>query len=516
MRSATLNEFVCRLIAANQSGENVTRPEQVIDESVAAQSVSSVTSQENTPLDITPTDRITDTPHLSTRSRVLIVFTFFSMFFGAGNLIFPPFVGAQAGASTPLATVGFIVSAVGLPILGVIAVSMAGGFEQLAKRVSKRFSIVLGTIIILTIGPFFAIPRTATTSFETAIIPFAGDTPRWVLQLAYSLVFFTFSFLVAQHPEGLSKTIGRFMGPILIVLIAVLFVSAVVMKHPALPAPSGNYAHGLIPRGFLDGYQTMDLLAALYFGIVISANLRTMGVTDESRNRQETAKAGLGAGILLVVIYASLAFVGAVSSSLAPIDAGRDTGAAVLTNLTTSAFGPLGTLLLGLIFVIACFNVCTGLISTCSSYFQNQFPVVAGRRITYRAWSIIFTVFSFVVSNAGLAVIIKVSIPVLSALYPISIVLVALSLLHRVFSSKFPRVYFWTVLCVGVVSICECVNSLVMTFGGMLPWLNAALKTLPFASAQLSWLLPAALGLIIGIADSLIRRQSHTDTVAEV
>lgn len=112
--------------------------------------------------------------------------------------------------------------------------------------------------------------------------------------------------------------------------------------------------------------------------------------------------------------------------------------------------------------------------------------------------------------------IIKVSIPVLSALYPISIVLVALSLLHRVFSSKFPRMYFWTVLCVGVVSICECVNSLVMTFGGMLPWLNAALKTLPFASAQLSWLLPAALGLIIGIADSLIRRQSHTDTVAEV
>ena len=179
---------------------------------------------------------------LVARQRLVMTFTFFSMFFGAGNLIFPPFVGAQAGSATIPAAIGFIVSAVGLPILGVLAVTFAGGFDKLASRVSPKFALFLGVAIMLTIGPCFAIPRTATTSFEMMVAPFVPSSYGWLAQLIYSLVFFTLAFLFAQHPEKLSKVLGRFMGPLLLVLIAVLFIACLIRhRHPG--QPDGRLLH---------------------------------------------------------------------------------------------------------------------------------------------------------------------------------------------------------------------------------------------------------------------------------
>ena len=164
------------------------------------------------------------------------------MFFGAGNLIFPPFVGAQAGSATIPAAIGFIVSAVGLPILGVLAVTFAGGFDKLASRVSPKFALFLGVAIMLTIGPCFAIPRTATTSFEMMVAPFVPSSYGWLAQLIYSLVFFTLAFLFAQHPEKLSKVLGRFMGPLLLVLIAVLFIACLIHGIGTPAKPMGDYS----------------------------------------------------------------------------------------------------------------------------------------------------------------------------------------------------------------------------------------------------------------------------------
>ncbi|WP_240945071.1 branched-chain amino acid transport system II carrier protein [Bifidobacterium moraviense] len=442
---------------------------------------------------------------LSPRQRIVMTFTFFSMFFGAGNLIFPPFVGAQAGAAAVPATVGFIVSAVGLPILGVLAVSFAGGFDNLARRVSPGFATVLAVAIILTIGPCFAIPRTATTSFEMMVAPFAGADGRWAAQLIYSVAFFALSFLFAQRPEKLSHVLGRFMGPLLLALIAVIFAACLVHGVGTPAVPGGDYASGQLTRGFLDGYQTMDLLAALYFGIVISANIRANGVGDEPQVRRETAYAGLGTGALLVLIYGALSYVGVVSGAIVAIDPAHDTGATVLTNLTSSVFGTAGTAFLGAVFVIACLNVCTGLICTCASYFHERFRTVAGHGVSYRAWQVVFTLFSLVVSNAGLSAIIRVSVPVLSALYPMAIVLVALALTHRWFAARFGRVYFWTVLLVGVTALMGCVSDLVVVFGGSLPWLAAALDLLPLQSYSLGWVVPAVVGMLVGVVDSARR-----------
>lgn len=458
-----------------------------------------------------------------------MTFTFFSMFFGAGNLIFPPFVGAQAGSAALPAAVGFIVSAVGLPILGVLAVSFAGGFDRLAARVSPGFATVLAVAIILTIGPCFAIPRTATTSFEMMVAPFLGGSGaagagvgaggivdagggKWIAQLVYSAVFFALAFLFAQKPEKLSHVLGRFMGPLLIALIAVMFVACLIHGIGTPASPSGDYAQSQLSRGFLDGYQTMDLLAALYFGIVISANIRAQGVADEGTVRRETAFAGLGTGVLLVLIYGVLSYVGVVSGAIAAIDPRSDTGATVLTNLTSSVFGVGGTAFLGVVFVIACLNVCTGLICTCASYFHERFRTVAGHGVTYRAWQVIFTLFSFAVSNAGLAAIIKVSVPVLSALYPIAIVLVLLALTHRWFAARFGRVYFWTVLLVGIAAVLDCVVSLadVFGFGGIsaVAGLASVLNMLPLNEFSLGWVAPAALGTALGMVDSAVRRNS--------
>ncbi|KAA8820248.1 branched-chain amino acid transport system II carrier protein [Bifidobacterium rousetti] len=452
-----------------------------------------------------PSTRRLDARRLDARQRLVMTFTFFSMFFGAGNLIFPPFVGAQAGSSALPAAVGFIVSAVGLPILGVLAVTFAGGFDALAGRISPRFALLLGLAIILTIGPCFAIPRTATTSFEMMVAPFVASDSRWIAQLVYSLVFFALSFVFAQHPEKLSKVLGRFMGPLLLTLIAVLFVACLVHGIGRSVAPMGDYASGQMARGFLDGYQTMDLLAALYFGIVISANIRAQRIDDERQVQVETAYAGVGTGVLLILIYGALSYVGVVSGAIAAIDPSSDTGATVLTNLTSSVFGTAGTAFLGVVFVIACLNVCTGLICTCATYFHTKFPTVGGRTVSYRAWQLLFTVFSFVVSNAGLSLIIKVSVPVLSALYPISIVLVLLALTHRVLGARLPRVYRWTVLLVGVVAFAGCVSSLAAVFGASIPWLDAALALLPLQSYSLGWVMPAVLGIVCGAVDSTVR-----------
>ena len=397
---------------------------------------------------------------LVARQRLVMTFTFFSMFFGAGNLIFPPFVGAQAGSATIPAAIGFIVSAVGLPILGVLAVTFAGGFDKLAGRVSPKFALFLGLAIMLTIGPCFAIPRTATTSFEMMV------------------------------------------APLLLVLIAVLFIACLIHGIGTPAKPMGDYSTNQIARGFLDGYQTMDLLAALYFGIVISANIRTQQVDDESQVQKETAYAGLGTGVLLIVIYGALSYVGVVSGAIATIDPAKDTGATVLTNLTSSLFGAFGTAFLGIVFVIACLNVCTGLIGTCATYFHTRFQTVAGRTLSYRTWQVIFTVFSFIVSNAGLSAIIKVSVPVLSALYPIAIVLVLLALTHKSLGARFPHVYFWTVLLVGIDSFASCISSLITVFGGSIGWLDTTLAMLPLQQYQLGWVVPAILGVAIGIADA--------------
>ena len=425
---------------------------------------------------------------LSRRVQLLLGFTLFSMFFGAGNLIFPPGVGAQAGTLTWPAMAGMAVSAVGLPVLGVVAVARSGGLDALGDRVHPLFSKVFTIVAYLAIGPCLAIPRTASTSFEMAVPPFVGaEAPLALLQLIYSLVFFALALTVALRPEKLTDRLGKIMCPILLVLILVTFIGTLIDPLEGYGAPQSElYAAAPVARGFLDGYQTMDTIAALVFGIIIALNIRARGVEEDGDVVRYTVRSGWMAGVLLLAVYAMLAHIGALSGGAFP---GATNGAVVLTNLIPALFGTPGSLLLAAIFIIACFNVCVGLICSCGEYFNLICP-----RLSYRVWAVLFAVVSMLIANAGLDMILKVSVPALSIIYPVAIALIALSFFQRWLEGR-RMVYPVTILLTGIASILYTLRDLKALPAAASDLLGA----LPLAGQGLGWVLPALVGTALGL-----------------
>lgn len=427
---------------------------------------------------------------LGARGLLLVGLTLFSLFFGAGNLIFPSGIGAQAGVHTWSAVAGLAVSAVGLPVLGVVAVSRAGGMDALAGRVHPFFARAFTVAVYLAIGPCLAIPRTATTSFEMAVPPFVGEgAPVALLHLAYSLVFFAAALALALRPEKLTDRLGKILCPVLVGLIVVTFAACLLNPLEGYGPAVGAYQSHPLVRGFLEGYQTMDTLAALAFGIVIAVNLRARGVKEPAEVVRATGRAGVIAGVLLLAVYCMLAHIGALSGGAMP---NPSDGAEALTNAAGLLFGTGGRVLLAGIFLIACFNVCVGLISSCGTYFHGICP-----RLSYRAWAVLFAVVSMVISNAGLAQILAVSAPVLGALYPVAIVLIALSFFQRRLEGR-RLVYPLAVLFTGVFSVLFALRDAGLPLG--------LLDVLPLSGVGLGWVLPALAGTGAGLLCSGRRR----------
>lgn len=436
------------------------------------------------------------------KERCLIGLTLFSMFFGAGNLIFPPFLGALAGDATLPAMSGFAVTAVLFPILGVAAVARSGGLTALGNRVHPTFAFLFTLLIYLSIGPCLAIPRTAGTSFEMAIAPlFAGEgalsgtimgfEAHAVAQAAYSVFFFLLAFTIALNPEKLTQRLGKILSPTLLTLIAVLFIAAIVHPLGEYGAVRAPYDAAPFVRGFIEGYQTMDTLAALNFGLIIAMNIRALGVTKDSGVVRETIFAGFVAGFLLITVYAALAHIGAEAGGAGLTG---ENGAQTLTGVVIQQFGHAGLFILGAIFFIACLNTCVGLLSCCSNYFRDTFPVLG-----YRGWLTVFAVTSTIIANAGLTAILKFSVPVLVAIYPLALVLIILAFLHP-FIEKHRFAYPMTMLFTGAAAITAGFGQA----GFKLPVLADFFAAMPFAAEGLDWMLPAAVGLVVGIALSLV------------
>lgn len=434
---------------------------------------------------------------LSLKARCLIGLTLFSMFFGAGNLIFPPYLGFLAGESTWHAMAGFAVTAIAFPVLGVMAVARSGGLETLGNRVHPIFSTIFTLLVYLSIGPCLAIPRTASTSFEMVVNPlFMGENALTgtvmgldysvVAQAIYSVGFFILAGLIALNPEKLTQRLGKILAPMLLTLIALLFFSTLFNPlAPQLVAVQDPYKTSAFFRGFIEGYQTMDTLAALNFGLIIAMNIRAFGVSNENGVVSETMKAGVIAGVLFIIVYSALAWVGAQSGAAGFTAAN---GAQTLSDLAKVQFGPLGVIILGACFFIACLNTCVGLLSCCSNYFKGILPFLG-----YKGWLLVFVLTSVVISNAGLTMILKLSIPVLVAIYPISIVLIVLALAHH-WIEKFPAIYPSAILLTGITSVADALKM----SGLSVEALDHALEMLPFSSIGLEWVVPAIVGIALG------------------
>lgn len=440
------------------------------------------------------------TGRFSFTQRLLLGLTLFSMFFGAGNLIFPPYLGSLAGTDMPWAMAGFVITAVCFPILGVMTVARSDGLMMLASRVHPQFAFIFTLLIYLSIGPCVAIPRTASTSFEMALAPLFSNSAEPVFmdfssvvcaQFVYSVFFFVLAGLMALKPEKLTQRLGKFTSPALITMIALLFIACVFNPIAGYGLVLPPYDINAFVRGFLEGYQTMDTLAALNFGLIIALNVQALGVKTTEDVVKETVKAGLIAGFFLITIYMALAHIGATVGGAGLI---TENGAQTLTSVAKIQFGSWGIILLGMIFFVACLNTCVGLLSCCSDYFSKVFP-----SLSYRGWLLVFVLCSMVVSNAGLTLILKLSIPVLMAIYPVALMLIILGLTHQ-FNRHYSKVYPLTITFTAVVSIAGAIQDI----GVSIPLLSY----LPFYSIGLEWVTPALIGWVIGVFYSHRRADS--------
>lgn len=439
---------------------------------------------------------------LSPRQSVAVGITLFSMFFGAGNLILPPMLALQAGTSTVPAMIGFLVAGIGLPVLGIVAVALVGTARELADRVHPLFSSIFVAAIYLAIGPCLAIPRTSSTAFEMLIPLFPQGAPIGTIRLVFSIAFFAVAYALAMHPGTLTKLLGRITGPALILLLVMVVGSSLVSPAGVAQAPQAPYNSAAPIQGFLTGYQTMDLLASLTFGLVIAENIKELGVSDSHGLMREISRAGIVAGILMALVYCGLAQVGASFGSVMPH---ATNGAALLTASATLHFGIAGTVIIAAIYLLACLNVCIGLISCCGTYFAETFGAAAPDaqtrtlgRIPYAGWAAAFTVFSCVVSNVGLDAILTFSVPLLNALYPVSIVFVIMGMAHRV-CDRLPLIWPWAIGATAIVSVATALRD--AFFAGI--WLP--FDALPLASLGFDWLLPALCGTVVGAILSSMR-----------
>lgn len=408
----------------------------------------------------------------------------FGIFFGAGNLIFPPSVAQLAGTNIWTAYFGFLMTAVILPILGIITVAKTNGLLNLGRKVDPIFAYILTIGILLAIGPGLAIPRTGSTSFEMAIKPWlSADMSTTVPLILYSAIYFGLVAALCWTPNKIMDRIGRFSTPALLVLIFLLTILAISQKNPQILSPSNGYETAAITTGFLAGYNTLDTLAGLNYGLLIITAVRNLKV-DESKVVNIATKAGIAAGGVLALVYWCLTVIGQFGADKVEIGAN---GANILVAASTLLLGKLGTIVLGLIFVLACFNTCVGLITSISQFFNRILP-----QLSYHTYVVILTVWSFALANIGLDGILTYSVPILVLLYPIAITLIILTLTDNWLqhSQLTYRIIAY------VVSFISIINSL-FSIGVKLPILTSLTEALPLADQGLNWVLPVLILMVV-------------------
>ena len=435
--------------------------------------------------------------------RVLVAGTLFGMFFGAGNLIFPVHLGQCAGSNVVIAMIGFIISAVCIPILAVAAIGSthSDGLQALASKVGKGYSYGFTCLLYLTIGPFFAIPRCATTSFTVGVAPLLGEsTSQGLCLLIFSAVFFALVLFFSLRPHRITVWIGKIINPLFLFFFGILLIAALTGSNADISAiaPEEGFREHVFFTSVIEGYGTMDAIAGLAFGIVVINIIRSMGIEDDSAVAGDVLRSGILTGILMGAIYVAAIFMGAQSRELF---ATSENGGIALAQIANHFLGFWGSLILAVTISFACLKTSIGLVISCSEAFSRMFPKGPG----YCVYAIIFTLFSFCVSNFGLSAILSYSLPVLMFLYPLSISLIVLALTGRLFDHD-RAVYISVTLFTGIAALFDLAKTLP---AGLQPegMLRLGELILPFYDLNLGWVIPALLGLAIGLLIRGLRKK---------
>lgn len=392
----------------------------------------------------------------------------FALFFGAANLIYPALLGIYSGKNLWQSILGFIITGVTLPLLGVVAVAYSGknDIESITQPASKAYARLFAIALYLSIGPFFAIPRTGATSYSVGIAPIFGN--GLAIKIIYGLFFFGLSYILAIRPSKIADRIGKYLTPTLLIILAILIIASFVSPAGHLgqavnaSASVSDSFHDLpFVAGLIQGYGTMDALAALAFAILVIESAKGYGAKTPKAIAQLTLKSGIIAAVLLAAIYIFIARIGATSQSLftfangafqlngKPIDGGN-----VLSQSAAYYMGTIGQAILAMAIFLACLTTSTGLITACAEYFHKTFP-----KLSHVTWATLFTLIATVFYFGGLSELIKWSLPVLYLLYPLTMVIIILVFL-KPFIAESPLVYKTTIAFTAIPAFYDAMSTL--------------------------------------------------------
>ncbi|WP_036604547.1 branched-chain amino acid transport system II carrier protein [Paenibacillus assamensis] len=425
---------------------------------------------------------------LSKSHTFFIGLMLFSLFFGAGNLIFPPVLGQQAGDQFALAMFGFILTGVGLPLLTIITIGITGkDMQQLAQQVHPKFGVIFAVAVYVMLGPLMAIPRVTNVAFEMGAQPFVSESFNsngWILFL-YSLIFFAVVYVLSLNPSKLVVWVGNILTPLLLLSIAALFIAAVVNPLGDVQPAVGDYVTSPGFKGFMEGYLTLDTIAALAFGLIVINAIRDKGVQEKRAIAKSAIYAALIAGVGLTLVYVALGYIGNTSVETFGQLAN---GGQILTLAVQELFGPFGLVLLAVIVTLACLTTCIGLVSACSQYFSSL-----THRISFKGITFLICLIGLLVANLGLNRIISISIPVLLVMYPIAIVLILLSLFNKLFGGR-SSVYVGALIGTVAISLFDGLKAAKIPVGAV----TDMLSYLPLYKEGIGWVVPALIGGLIG------------------
>ena len=419
----------------------------------------------------------------------------FSFFFGAGNLIFPPALGQLAGDNLPAAIFGFCFSGVGLPLMGILAMAILNSDDpnELASPMSPAFGKAITILCALTIGPFFAIPRTCAVSFDTGILlllPPGYETTGLAL---YSVFFFGLTYFLSVNPSKIVDNIGKIMSPLLLLCLGILITCVIIDPMGSLQPANGVYKNVPFFKGFQEGYNTMDLLCTMLYGAATLKAIQSQGIKEQKQLTKMCIYAGIIAAVCLALIYGALAYAGASSTAVFGI---VSNGGQLLNMISVHYMGFPGQVVLALIIFFACITTSIGLTTSISSYFHE----LSGKQVLYQRFCLYICLFSLVVANFGLNNIIKFSIPVICMLYPIVIAIVILNVGQSIFKRD-----------KAIFRICLTLTTIFAIFDGLraggfdLRSLDSFLtQYLPFFDVGFGWLLPCFGGIVLGFVYRMV------------
>lgn len=425
------------------------------------------------------------TTKLKTTDIMAIGFMTFAFFLGAGNIIFPPLAGNLAGDNYIPAMLGFLMTAVGLPLITMVAVAKAGGgLLTMTRFLPVIVSTAMAAAIYIIIGPAFAAPRTSLVAYEMGIKPFLGGAGNEFTLAAYSIGFFILTAYFSLSKGKLIDSIGKILTPALVVLLTLLAISVIAMPQGEIGVAQGVYVETAFTAGFLDGYNTMDTFASLMFGMLIINVLKSKGVNDQEGQYKYLVIAGSIAAAGLAFVYISLFYLGATSQSLIAVTENVN-GSQVLTTYVQALFGMPGLYILAAVVTLACLTTAVGLASAVAEFFDEIIP-----KASYKMLVIINCVICATVANVGLSQLISISVPVLYTVYPLAVAIVAVTLLQERFPN--PQLAVRFVLLIAFMF-------------GLLDGMKAsgldmsAFNFLPLFTQGLAWVLPTVIAIAVSI-----------------